>query len=167
LDTVIRPAIETDAEALQRFLAALIGEELPVLFRRSHAPAVEDQRAFIRKTAEEPRTVLLVAICDGEVVGMLDFHGHPKAQRAHAGGLGMSVAKEWRGTGIGSQLLKRLFAWAKGEGVWRVELEVLSNNVRAISFYERLGFVHEGRQTRAVEVDGEYVDIMFMAKILA
>jgi RimJ/RimL family protein N-acetyltransferase len=162
----VRTADLTDAETLQHFAADLIAERLPVLFRRDRAPSVEDQRDFIQRIAQTPRSLLLIAECDREIVGMLDFHGHQKPQRSHAGEFGMSVSKPWRNRGIGSRLLDQLFQWSATEKIRRLELNVFSNNAAAISLYEKLGFVHEGRQVQAVEIDGMYVDILFMAKLL-
>ena len=97
---------------------------------------------------------------------MLDFHGHPEPQWAHAGEFGMSTAKQWRGRGVGTQLLNYLSEWAQSRQFRRIELRVFSNNDGAIRLYERLGYVVEGRQVKAVQVDGDYVDIIFMAKYL-
>jgi RimJ/RimL family protein N-acetyltransferase len=78
----------------------------------------------------------------------------------------MSVAKALRGKGVGTQLLGHLFEWATTQGLLRLELSVFSNNTAAISLYERLGFVGEGAQRNAVEVEGGYVDMVMMVKML-
>ena len=163
---IIRTAIEADATALQAFSAELIAERLPVLFRRDQAPTVEHQHDMIRRLSATPRSALFVAESDGQLVGMLDFHGHQKPQRAHAGEFGMSVAKTWRNKGVGTRLLNYLSEWAIAEGLRRLELSVFSNNDSAIVLYRRCGFIVEGRQQEAVLVDGAYVDIVLMAKLL-
>lgn len=162
----IRPAVEADAARLQQYVADLFAEQLPVLFLRDKAPTVEEERRFIRSMIESPRCVLLVAEAEGEIVGMLDFRGHPEPQRMHAGELGMSTAKHWRGRGVGTKLLERLLEWAERRGVGRLELRVFSNNPDAIRLYERFGFVAEGRQVHAVRVADGYVDIIHMARFV-
>lgn len=166
LQIQIRPAVEADAPRLQQYVAELFAERLPVLFLRESAPSVEDERRFVQQMLASPRSVLLVAEVDEQIVGMLDFHGHPEPQRAHAGEFGMSSTKQWRGRGVGTRLLERLLEWAREQHLRRVELRVLSNNAGAIRLYERFGFVTEGRQTDAVRVDDGYVDIIFMVKLL-
>lgn len=160
----IRPATESDAEQCQLYVAELFGEQLPVLFRHDQTPTVAEQRAFIARKAE--RSVAFLALTSDRVIGMLDFHGFPKAQQAHAGSFGMSVAKAARGTGVGKELLKTLVVWAQSNGIRRIELEVFSSNDRAIQVYEKAGFVVEGRKHQAVEVDSKFVDVLLMAKLL-
>ena len=41
-------------------------------------------------------------------------------------------------------------------GIRRVELSVEADNPRAIAFYQRFGFVHEGTQRAAYKRAGEY-----------
>lgn len=165
-EILVRPAVETDAPRLQRYVAELFSERLPVLFIRDGAPSIEQERGFIRQMSESPRSVLLVAEVAGEIVGMADFHGHPEPQRAHSGEFGMSTAQQWRGRGVGTRLLERLLEWAREQHMERVELRVFSNNTGAIRLYERFGFVTEGRQVNAVRLADGYVDIIFMAKLL-
>jgi RimJ/RimL family protein N-acetyltransferase len=68
--------------------------------------------------------------------------------------------------GVGTKLLEALLAWAGPNGIRRIELEVLSNNQGAVALYRSAGFVLEGAKVKAVEVDGEYVDLIQMAKLL-
>jgi RimJ/RimL family protein N-acetyltransferase len=121
---------------------------------------------FIRRIEKAERSVALLALSSDLVVGMLDFHGFSQPQQTHAGTFGMSVAKEARGRGVGKELLRSLFAWAANNYIRRVELEVFSNNERAIRLYEWAGFVLEGRKVHSVEVEGEFLDMLLMAKLL-
>ncbi len=45
----------------------------------------------------------------------------------------------------------------------RVWLSVLEDNARAIKLYEKMGFVHEGRQRAAIYKDGKHVDYLMMS----
>jgi RimJ/RimL family protein N-acetyltransferase len=97
---------------------------------------------------------------------VLGFRGEQRPQRAHVGGFGMSVARRWRRSGVGTKRLESLLAWTARYGIRRVELEVLATNHGAIALYRRAGFVLEGTKVRAFEVDGNYVDLLQMAKLL-
>jgi RimJ/RimL family protein N-acetyltransferase len=57
--------------------------------------------------------------------------------------------------------------WAAGHGLHRLELTVMAHNYRAISLYERMGFTGEGRRRQCLIVDGQFVDELTMAAILA
>ena len=61
----------------------------------------------------------------------------------------MAVKPGCQGMGIGKQLMERCFAAAKENGMVRVRLEVRKNNPRAISLYERYGFLADGQETDA------------------
>jgi len=163
-EPIIRQAVVSDAEALQRFMQDLAAEELPQIFAMSKAPSVEVQRKFIANLAEAERSVLFVVAVGDEIAGLLDFHGYPQPQRAHAGWLGMAVGKDWRRRGLGAGLLETLIAWAPEQGIGRIELAVLANNPGAIQLYERHGFTREGRRIGAARIDGEYVDLIEMAR---
>ncbi len=54
---------------------------------------------------------------------------------------GIAVAPEWRGQGIGTQLLLAVCHQARENGYREVRLDVLDNNPRARALYERTGFV--------------------------
>jgi [ribosomal protein S18]-alanine N-acetyltransferase len=56
------------------------------------------------------------------------------------------VAASWRKQGIGLALMGAVHAWAKHHECERIELEVRESNRRAIRFYERMGFLTEGRR---------------------
>lgn len=49
----------------------------------------------------------------------------------------------------------------------RVFLRVHAPNRRAISTYEKAGFVQEGRMRQAVYKNGEYQDMLFMSVLLS
>ncbi len=53
----------------------------------------------------------------------------------------IAVQEKYRGQGIGSKLLEELFKWSKTKGYKAVHLEVVDENPKAKSLYERLGFI--------------------------
>lgn len=166
-EITIRRAVESDAEALHEFMVDLVAERLPVLYRREAAPTVDEERDFIRRFDDAARSVFFVAIREGRVLGVLDFHGEKHAQAAHGGSFGMSVRATERGKGIGERLLRGLIDWAPTVGITRLELQVFANNARAIALYERMGFQVEGRRRMAVMVDGVAIDVLMMATLVA
>jgi RimJ/RimL family protein N-acetyltransferase len=160
----IRAAAQDDADWLHAYLAALAAEQLPVLFTRAQAPTRERAAEMIARNTTDERYLLLVAVEDRRVVGMLDFLGKPHAQQRHVGAFGMTVDRSFRGRGIGTRLLRALIAWAARRGYRRIELEVFANNPDAVRLYQREGFVHEGRCRGAIMVDGAEIDLLLMAK---
>ena len=78
----------------------------------------------------------------------------------------MGVLRSCWGKGIGSSLLDALAAWAKAKDLHRLELSVLSRNLRAVNLYLRHGFVVEGTRKHALRVDSAYFDEYWMGRLL-
>jgi L-phenylalanine/L-methionine N-acetyltransferase len=115
----------------------------------------------------EPTGIKLVAIGEGELVGMAGLHPvHPGLRRAHVRGLGIAIAPEWQGRGVGRRMMERLLAWADNwGGVLRIELTVHEDNERAVALYRSLGFVEEGQHRGYALKNGRYVDAYTMARL--
>jgi len=56
----------------------------------------------------------------------------------------IGVAKDWRQTGVGTALLEKAIAWAKGNNLAGLMLETQDVNVSACRFYAKNGFVIGG-----------------------
>ena len=84
----------------------------------------------------------------------------------HVAWIGMSVAAGCRGAGVGGALLEAAAEWAKAAGFRRVVLGVFPENVRAIAFYERHGFVREGLRRAQYRRGDQYHDEVLMARPL-
>lgn len=81
---------------------------------------------------------------------------------SHRAELGISVLKaEWN-SGIGSMIMKKLIEYAKNNGVEIINLEVRSDNARAIHLYEKYGFKHIGTSPSFFKIGDEYVDFELM-----
>ncbi|MDB5858765.1 MAG: hypothetical protein JWQ76_2454 [Ramlibacter sp.] len=109
----------------------------------------------------------LVAVAAGRVVGCAGLHlNGASMRRAHARSLGIGVALEWQGRGVGRRLIARLLDWADNwANVLRVELVVHADNDRAQALYRNMGFVEEGRHRDYALKDGRFVDALAMARL--
>lgn len=71
-----------------------------------------------------------------------------------------------RGRGVGTAAAKLMLRYCfEEEGLHRIYLRVFSDNFRAIRSYEKAGFVREGLLRDDVRIDGEYRDIVWMARL--
>lgn len=109
----------------------------------------------------------LCAELDGEVVGTGGLHPvGPQLRRRHVGMLGISVAAERQGQGIGDALMAAMCDYAdRWWGLLRIELTVFADNARAIGLYRKHGFVVEGRLRGYAMRDGSYDDVLTMARL--
>ena len=78
----------------------------------------------------------------------------------------MGIKEEFHGRGVGTKLLNELDRWALEQGIYRLELTVMTHNVKALALYEKCGFVVEGVKKDSMCIDGEYIDEYYMGKIL-
>jgi ribosomal protein S18 acetylase RimI-like enzyme len=125
-------------------------------------PPLENTRAFVLDHIQRGLPQF-VAISAGEVVGWCDVTPKERPIYAHGGVLGIGLLPQFRGQGIGTNLIRSTLAATRTIGLHRVELTVRENNTRAIELYKKVGFVVEGFQRDAVQIDGLYENIVCMA----
>ena len=133
-----RPAEAAELASLQlRTALAGYGHIFPP---DAPAPAVEDLAALWRAWLGADRTAVLVAQVDGEVVGVV--LGGPDPEVPGAGHLArLYVDPDRWGQGIGGQLYAAAMDHLRAERFEQVTLWVLEANIKARSWYERLGWV--------------------------
>ena len=157
----VRAAEERDLEAIAEIFRCpgVIHGTLQLPYR-----SIEDWRE--RLARRSPDRHPLVAELDGRVVGMLTLYRQQADRRHHAGSLGMAVHDDYQGRGIGTALMAAAIELAdRWLGLHRLELQVYTDNQRAIRLYERFGFVIEGTLRDFALRDGRYVDAYAMARI--
>jgi RimJ/RimL family protein N-acetyltransferase len=104
-----------------------------------------------------------VAVAGDEIVGLL----HVEATGFGFGELGMLVARDWRGRGVGSALVEAAIGWARDRGLHKLSLSVFAHNEAAIALYRKLGFVEEGRRVKHFRrANGELWDSFEMGLLL-
>jgi RimJ/RimL family protein N-acetyltransferase len=151
----IRPARDEDRMPLALVFAAVaeerdgIGTEPPV-----------DVEARAASWTLEGTTV---ALADGEVIGSIHVHssGHG------FGEIGMAIAREWRGRGVGSALMEAAIEWARAQGLHKLSLGVFAHNAAGLALYRKYGFVEEGRRVKHYRrQSGELWDTIEMGLLL-
>jgi RimJ/RimL family protein N-acetyltransferase len=105
-----------------------------------------------------------VAVAGDEIVGILHVQpsGHGYAE------IGMLVAREWRGRGVGSALMQAGVEWTRERGgIHKLSLSVFSHNAAGIALYKKFGFVEEGRRVKHYRrQSGELYDSVEMGLLL-
>ena len=68
--------------------------------------------------------------------------------------------------GLGSEAVRQLIAHGFSKlDLHRISLHVFANNQRAIHVYEKNKFVREGLLRQAARVDGQWLDVVCMARV--
>ena len=130
-----QPAPEyRDAELLSTATAAWIDN---LVMLNSADPAhVPVMKAILNGV---PLSKAFATLRDGETLVAM---GMAVIEREYVCFNNIVVNKNWRGRGIGTQLMRHLIAWAKANGARQGYLQVMRDNEKAIKLYTRLGF-HE------------------------
>ncbi|MGH2700144.1 MAG: GNAT family N-acetyltransferase [Actinomycetota bacterium] len=140
-DVEVRPMAPEDIDEcvdLFEIVAAeryYIGAEAPI--------DREDRRARFLRTLESTEDGSLVAVAPGRIVGQIGL----KSMRGLID-IGMLVAPDMRGRGIGSALLQAGIDWARSHGAHKMTLQVWPHNQAARELYAKFGFIEEGYLTR-------------------
>jgi RimJ/RimL family protein N-acetyltransferase len=81
--------------------------------------------------------------------------------------IGMAIAREWRGRGVGSALMEAAIDWARERGLHKLSLGVFAHNAAGLALYRKYGFVEEGRRVKHYRrQSGELWDSIEMGLLL-
>jgi len=129
---------------------------------------LEEEERRIELFLRHVSSLLLVAVSDLQVIGILDFSAGHRQRIAHTGDFELIVSSSWREQGIGRSLLGVLLDYARAHPcLEKVNLKVHSSNQRAIGLYRSLGFSEEGRLRKDLKMSNtEYVDTVLMGKLV-
>jgi L-amino acid N-acyltransferase YncA len=110
---------------------------------------------------------VFVAEVDGEVVGWADVHPYShRCAYAGVGELSVYVRRDWRGRGIGQKLLLELDAFARQNDFHKLVLGTFPFNENGQRLYKKMGFYEVGTFKNHGQLDGRWVDVMWMEKLL-
>lgn len=146
----------------------------PEAFGTSHQEALEkgpaQYEAILQGTqAADGNFVLGASIAPGlELIGTVGLRREPRLKERHkAVVVGMYVAPEAAGRGVGRALLDDLLARSEQiEGLRQIQLVVTKQNEAARHLYESLGFRCYGREVDALCIDGIFRDADLMARFI-
>jgi RimJ/RimL family protein N-acetyltransferase len=152
-----RPARDDDRVPLARLFAAVAEERDGIA---SEPPVDIEARAASWRL---DGTIVAVAGAANEIVGSI----HIDASVHGFGDIGMVVARDWRGRGVGSALMGAAIDWGREHGLHKISLSVFPHNAAAIALYRKFGFVEEGRLVKQFRrQSGELWDTVKMGLLL-
>ncbi|MCL6600300.1 MAG: arsinothricin resistance N-acetyltransferase ArsN1 [Alicyclobacillus macrosporangiidus] len=110
---------------------------------------------------------VFIAENGGEVIGLASLH--PYSHRCAYSGVGeisVYVRRDWRGKGVGQKLLSALEEFAKEQGFHKLVLGTFPFNELGQGLYRKMGFYEVGTFKKHGQLDGKWVDVMWMEKLL-
>lgn len=159
----IRLASFDDAPGICRIYNQGIQDRIATLETEERSP--EERAQWL--AARDARHPVLVAESDGSIVGWASLNVF-NARRAyeHVADISLYVEREWRGRGVGRQLLQALIARAVELGYHKLVLAAFPFNAAGMRAYGRAGFREVGVYREQGRLDGRWVDTIVMEKIL-
>ncbi len=164
---VIREPRLGDAPQYMRLINEIMDEPGSGILMDRHSTLAEERR-WVRARIEgirRKKIVMLSAVVDGVIKGNCDVdrQGWKKAHRAI---IGVVIAKDLRGKGVGEELMRRTIALAEKrlKGIEYIDLAVFDYNKRARALYSKLGFEEIARIPKAVKEGPRYRDELIMTK---
>ncbi|MVO98366.1 GNAT family N-acetyltransferase [Paenibacillus lutrae] len=162
----VRSANGKDAKELSELRVQIDGETENL--DRERGEAYIDPSGFehiIREDSANRRSLFLVAVAEGRIVGFSRCQGSDLTRVSHKVEFGVCVSRDYWGYGIGTNLLKESISWADSSGIKKITLSVLETNDRAIQLYKKFGFEVEGLLKKDKWLsDGKYYDTVVMGR---
>ncbi|EOU2462567.1 GNAT family N-acetyltransferase [Vibrio navarrensis] len=161
MEIIVRPTCVDDAQALVELYSQ------PKAQRETLQLPKPSVAMWKERLSNIPAGVYsYVAVVDGKVVGNIGFHHSQRPRTAHTASFGIGVHDDYHGLGIGSKLIETVTDLADNWlNVHRIQIEVNSDNERAIALYKKHGFVIEGEAVDASFRDGQFINTYIMGRI--
>lgn len=154
-------------QALTNFVNRLSKEDTFLNFT-GETYSLEMEKNWLQNALNEikfKKNFIIWAVHDGKIIGNVDVKVG-RSREPHVGTIGLMVDKDFRGQGLGKELLKIILAQAKKMGLKIVELNLFSDNIAAINLYKKMGFNEYGKLPDGFFRQGKYSDKIYMYKKL-
>jgi ribosomal protein S18 acetylase RimI-like enzyme len=158
----VRPSRPSDAGSFLQMWRGVVAERWFVRTETVRWGRRYYRRRFRHSWTEDQASLVAVTGPGGQVVGNLDAAREEGPVTRHIASIGMAVAPEWRGRGIGSALMEEAIRWAREARVEKLALSVYPGNEAARAMYRKFGFEEEGRLTGQSKKSIGYLDEIVM-----
>jgi len=160
----IRKALPSDIRQIIKNMKAVAKEKQYIFIEKVTSHTVDEYRQLVK----DDDCLVLVAEADGKTVGHLTLSLYGDVDKArHVRDVSMLIIDDYRGMGIGTQLLEAAIIWARSKrDIKKLVLGVFSNNKQAFKLYQKMGFKLDGVKKQQYFINGKYEDEINMALFL-
>ncbi|MDR7075680.1 phosphinothricin acetyltransferase [Neobacillus niacini] len=163
MDVSIRDSNESDIKSIQTIYNQGIEDKIATL-----ETEIKDD-TYMRNWFDKHRGRYKVIVAEdkGQIVGWASLNQYNN-RSAYDGVADLSVyiSRGYRGKGVGKKLLAKLESLAKENGFHKMILFTFPINQLGQGLYRRIGFRELGVFKNQGKIDGKFVDVMAMEKIL-
>ncbi len=158
----VRSAGADDAETICAIYNEGIADRT-TLETESRTP--DERRSWL--AARDARHPVVVVESDGMVVGWASLNVfNPRDAYRHVADISVYVTRASRGKGAGTALLERLVELGREIGFHKLVLAGFPWNAASVALYRRLGFREVGVYREQGLLDGRWVDVVLMERLL-
>jgi L-amino acid N-acyltransferase YncA len=163
MTVTVRAASAADVEAIRAIHNQGIADRIATL--DTAARSSEETQAWLADRG--PRHPVLVAEMDGTVVGWGSLNRfNPRPAYDSVADFSVYIERAWRGKGVGRRLLDALVDRARAIGYHKMVLAAMAHNNAGLALYTRTGFSRVGVYHEQGQLDGQWVDVVIMEKLL-
>jgi ribosomal protein S18 acetylase RimI-like enzyme len=118
---------------------------------------------WVRTSSEGGVDRTFLADAGHELAGMLGVYRSHGVKNHHAGNVwGVYTREKYRGQRVTDRLMEESVKWSAANGIRILRLMVGTHNTRAITCYERCGFIACGTSPEEIRVGDTYYDEILM-----
>jgi L-amino acid N-acyltransferase YncA len=155
-DRVATLETETRTSAERREWLAARGPRHPVLIAETEPPTISNRPPAARAGLAAPATSGWASL----------NRFNPRPVYDHVADVSVYVDRAWRGHGVGRALLGALIERARAIGYHKLVLAAFPDNAAGMALYTRLGFTRVGVYREQGLLDGRWVDVVVMERLL-
>jgi len=148
----VRRAIDADVP----FLQAMIWQALlasPIFLAHYGIETVRQaEEQYWNSWTEDSDPAFVALDATGYKLGAITLKPHERDEPISGWRIGIGVEARMRGQGVGQRLIEQAMTFARGNGASSINLLVDPTNTRAISLYQRIGFVQTGERDEMIEM---------------
>lgn len=146
----LRNGDESDGEAVFNNFNLTHGQtDFLLTYPDENSFNIKQESDFLKAKTESSNEIEIIAEVDGVIAGTAGIESiGEKYKIRHRAEFGIGIDKAYWGLGIGKALMDACIECAREAGYEQLELDVASDNERAIELYKKGGFVEYGRNPR-------------------
>jgi L-amino acid N-acyltransferase YncA len=164
-ELTIREATRDDAAAIARIYNQGIEDRVATL--ETTLRTADERREWLARRSERQPVFVALSNASGAVIGWASLNQfNPRPAYDHVADFSVYVDRAARGAGVGNMLLCALEESARRIGYHKLVLAAFPTNSAGMRLYQRRGFDVVGTYHEQGLLNGEWVDVILMEKIL-
>lgn len=148
---ILRSPNSEDAQAILHHMMATSCETDNMLsYCDEITKTVEEEKEYLGRIEASANEIMISASVAGKIVANAGLNPVSEREKCrHRCQFGVSILKEYWGLGIGSHIMTAILEAARQAGYKQIELDVVTENDRAVALYKKFGFQIFGTHEKA------------------